>query len=116
MNINVWNPICKRMFYLPVVNSFHGIYGRSIYRYDKSVYLVKNTHCYCLKYQLVSNSMISKEINMKQLYDITNDIKIKFPTHTNLVEIKKDEKCICKNNDNNDEIISNDEIIKNIIS
>ncbi len=119
MNINVWNPICKRMFYLPVVNSFHGMYNQSVYKNDKSVYLVKNIYCSCLKYQLVSESMIYKEINMKQLHDITNDLKIKYPKQTKNININITNKCDClKNNysENTDEIISDLDIIKRIVS
>ena len=123
MKINVWNPISNKMNFISIINSFHGIYNRSVYRNDNSVYLVKNNNCNCLKYQLVSESMIGKKITIKELNDITNDIKIKFPRQTEFVNInncdKNNCKCLIQNKEDDINVyheITDDEIRNKLLS
>lgn len=77
--LTFWNPVCKKMFRGKVINSFHGMYGQSVYKFDKSVYLVKNNDCKCMNYFLVSDSMINRKTSIKDTNDIFNDMKIKYP-------------------------------------
>ena len=79
VGIKIWDPICKRIVNAQIINSFHGIYNQSIYRFEKSVYLVKTNECKCMKLFLVSDNMINGIIKYEQLKDIYNDIKIKYP-------------------------------------
>ena len=77
--LTFWNPVCKKMFRGKVINSFHGMYGKSVYKYDKSVYLVKNYDCKCMNYFLVSDSMINRKSSIKETNDIFSDMKVKYP-------------------------------------
>jgi len=74
----IWNPICQKSMKYQIINSFHGMYNRSIYRNVNSVYLVKNLGCKCMPYFLVTESMINSKCNY-DLKDIYNDMKIKYP-------------------------------------
>jgi DNA topoisomerase VI subunit A len=94
--INVWNPVCKKMFKGQIINSFHGAYGQSIYRYKNSVYLVKNNKCKCMKYFLITNDLINKKPSNDtfNLRDIYYDMKIKYPRQLEELEVPP---TICSN-------------------
>ena len=79
VNIRVWNPICKKIVTAKIINSFHGIYNQSIYKSEKSVYLVKTNECKCMKLFLISDNMYNNITNYEQLIDLYNDLKIKYP-------------------------------------
>jgi hypothetical protein len=79
VGITIWNPICKKVINAQIINSFHGIYNQSIYRSNRSVYLVKTNECKCMKLFLVSDNMINRITKYEELRDIYNDLKIKYP-------------------------------------
>jgi hypothetical protein len=79
VGIRIWNPICKKAVNAQIINSFHGIYNQSIYRFDRSVYLVKTNECKCMKSFLVSDNMINRITKYEELKDIYNDLRIKYP-------------------------------------
>jgi hypothetical protein len=94
VGIRIWNPICNKIVTAQIINSFHGIYNQSIYRFEKSVYLVKTNECKCMKLFLVSDSMINNVIKCDQLKDIYNDLKIKYPIQLHKVDEPPSKCCI----------------------
>lgn len=94
--INVWNPICKKMFKVQIINSFHGAYDQSIYRSKNSVYLVKNNECKCMQYFLVTDDLINRKplTDRFNLRDIYFDMKIKYPRQLEKLDVPP---IICSN-------------------
>jgi hypothetical protein len=84
--LTFWNPVCKKMFRGKIINSFHGMYRQSVYKNDKSVYLVKNNDCKCMNYFLISDSMINRKTSIKQTTDIFNDMKNKYPNQLQFLD------------------------------